>query len=441
MSAADSLPVGWRQKTDVKGRHYYCCGNKTQWERPVELALPAGWVRKQDARGRTYYCSKALNQSQWQPPAADESTAVISASSYGRPGSSCSGTEPGIAGRVTVALPPGWGQQVDPKGRTYYCCGQQTQWQRPAAAGGSQDGELLHSSRQDFLEDKLCASGGGDKEAPSRQKGGRSSGTENQAAARASPQQLMPSPRTQALPAAVEAAELSKWIQLAGSDANCQESARMTLDEWLQRKSTQRSTPDEDDQSSSRLSADTAEPAGAPGTVGPMDAGARGDARGNRFSVLQRKPELADAGLLDDDDADDDDDDDDEPVDLEQALDFLGPSPLTAPRADGLSLASSSSRMSATANWGKLRKEHAPRQTMLGAVLKEVLHDEREGASAMMFRTVPSWVSYRRIPQCRYRQVLVIRDPGDEIDGIRSGVKFLGYPGGAGWARNIGSVA
>jgi len=59
----------------------------------------------------------------------------------------------------------------------------------------------------------------------------------------------------------------------------------------------------------------------------------------------------------------------------------------------------------------------------------------------MMFRTVPSWVSYRRIPQCRYRQVLVIRDPGDEIDGIRSGVKFLGYPGGAGWARNIGSVA
>ena len=365
---------------------------------------------------------------------------MISASSYGRPGSSCSGTEPGIAGRATASLPPGWRQKVDPKGRTYYCCGQQTQWERPSA-GGSQERGLLHSSRQDFLEDKLRASGGGDKEAPSRLSGGRSTGTENQAAKRASPQQLMPSPRTQALPTASATAKLSKSGQLPGGGANCQESARMTLDEWLQRKSTPRSRPDDDDQSSSRLSADTAEPAGAPVTDGGVNTGGRHGARGNRFSVLQRKPELADAGLLDDDDADDDDDDDDEPVDLEQALDFLGPAPLTAPRVDGPSLAGGALRMSATANWGKLRKEHAPRQTMLGAVLKEVLHDEREGASAMMFRTVPSWVSYRRIPQCRYRQVLTIRDPGDEIDGIRSGVKFLGYPGGAGWARNIGSVA
>ena len=70
-----------------------------------------------------------------------------------------------------------------------------------------------------------------------------------------------------------------------------------------------------------------------------------------------------------------------------------------------------------------------------------MLHDEHEGSSAYLFRTLPSWIRYRRIPHCRYRQVVAINDSGDETASLRHGTDFLGYPGGSGWAHNIGSVS
>ena len=66
---------------------------------------------------------------------------------------------------------------------------------------------------------------------------------------------------------------------------------------------------------------------------------------------------------------------------------------------------------------------------------------ESEGSDALLFRHVPAWVRYRRIPGFRYRLVTAIADPVDAADSMHDNATFLGFPGASGWADRIGSVA
>lgn len=68
-------------------------------------------------------------------------------------------------------------------------------------------------------------------------------------------------------------------------------------------------------------------------------------------------------------------------------------------------------------------------------------HFEKEGADAVLFRTVPSWISFERISGCRYRKVTKIQDTDDEFEHYQEHVELFGHPGASGWADAIGDVA
>ena len=88
---------------------------------------------------------------------------------------------------------------------------------------------------------------------------------------------------------------------------------------------------------------------------------------------------------------------------------------------------------SAAQNSGKLRSALAM-QTIVarGFAAKEHAY-EQEGADAVLYASVPPWITYKRIHGRRYRQVLSIRDPFDFDDDIfehqRTGITCFGHPG------------
>jgi len=131
---------------------------------------------------------------------------------------------------------------------------------------------------------------------------------------------------------------------------------------------------------------------------------------------------------------------DDEADDFLSALNALG----NATVLDGVRVEDARAEGPPPKKWALLRQEFLKRksaQTKMDSLLGELLHDEKEGASAMLFMTLPKWIQYRRIPRCRYRRITAIQDPGDEAAWLRSGIHFFGFPGSSGWAQNIGSVA
>ena len=66
---------------------------------------------------------------------------------------------------------------------------------------------------------------------------------------------------------------------------------------------------------------------------------------------------------------------------------------------------------------------------------------EPEGSDALLFRTVPAWIRFRRIEGFRYRLVTAIADPVDFEQAMHDNATFMGFPGVSGWADRIGSVA
>ena len=72
------------------------------------MALPEGWSQATDPKWRVYYVNATTKQTQWDPP-----------------------EEPLLP---EEPLPAGWQQGAAANGRTYYCCGKVTQWERPTAS-------------------------------------------------------------------------------------------------------------------------------------------------------------------------------------------------------------------------------------------------------------------------------------------------------------------
>lgn len=67
---------------------------------------------------------------------------------------------------------------------------------------------------------------------------------------------------------------------------------------------------------------------------------------------------------------------------------------------------------------------------------------ENEGSDALLFFSVPNWISFAKISGCRYRQVTNVVDGAvDEFEEAQQGVTFFGFPGASGWADKIGDVA
>ena len=92
--------------------------------------------------------------------------------------------------------------------------------------------------------------------------------------------------------------------------------------------------------------------------------------------------------------------------------------------------------------WLQVRRQIGPglRMSAMSRLIDQVPR-EAEGSDALLFSTVPRWISFKLIPGCRYRMVTGIHDSGDETDSLALGINFLGYPGGSGWANRIGDVA
>jgi YHS domain-containing protein len=78
-NVASPLPKGWTEHITEDGKTYYYNKslNKTQWERPANVAsanlanpLPEGWNSKVDpASGKTYYYNESIKVTQWERPA------------------------------------------------------------------------------------------------------------------------------------------------------------------------------------------------------------------------------------------------------------------------------------------------------------------------------------------------------------------------------------
>ena len=68
-------------------------------------------------------------------------------------------------------------------------------------------------------------------------------------------------------------------------------------------------------------------------------------------------------------------------------------------------------------------------------------HFEQEGTDAVLFNTVPAWISFEKISGYRYRRITSIADTADDFELYTEGVSFYGSPGASGWADKIGDVA
>lgn len=149
-SAAAGLPSGWIEAQDQQGRTYYVntATNESSWTRPAVATITtasstpastplasttsslatattatagaagssgsgATWQAVKDAQGRTYYVNLSTNESAWVLPdgarLADASSAAASSPS-----------SPTAAAANPSALPDGWVEKRDDKGRVYY---------------------------------------------------------------------------------------------------------------------------------------------------------------------------------------------------------------------------------------------------------------------------------------------------------------------------------
>ena len=115
------------------------------------IVLPAGWERRTDPRGRPYYVDHNTQRTAWEPPPGTTIAAPRAAATpapIGAPAAATPATAtPAPTTAVTVAaaaavgagdaLPAGWEQRTDNRGRVYYVDHntRTTSWARPTAAG------------------------------------------------------------------------------------------------------------------------------------------------------------------------------------------------------------------------------------------------------------------------------------------------------------------